>query len=262
MAKKKIKHGTGIEWTHGKGYKGETWNPVTGCSKVSPGCANCYAESLTKRFPGAFYPDSTFLPWIPANTKHNLVLHPERLDQPLRWSNPRMVFVNSMSDLFHEELPFGFIEQVFEVMAKADRHIFQILTKRAERMLSLAPDLPWPENVWMGVSIENRRFVSRADALRGVPAAVRFISAEPLLGPLIRTGPGHPDLDLTDIDWLILGGESGPGYRPLDLAWMRDLRDEAANTGTSLFVKQLGGMRPGTDLKDLPPDLRFRDMPR
>src|SRR5450755_1758003 len=165
-----------IEWTQA------TWNPVTGCDKVSPGCAHCYAETLAERWRG--------IPGNPYEQGFDLKLWPSRLNQPLRWTRPRMIFVNSMSDLFHEDIPVEFIARVFEVMARADRHTFQVLTKRHGRLAEIASDLRWPENVWMGVSIENRRFVDRADVLRRVPAAVRFISAEPLLGPL-------EDLDLT-----------------------------------------------------------------
>jgi protein gp37 len=211
-----------IEWTEA------TWNPVTGCSKVSPGCAHCYAERLSLRFGWSSGP------WTPRNVEANVRLRQERLDQPLRWRRPRMIFVNSMSDLFHEVVPLDYIARVFDVMTRADQHVFQILTKRHERLAELAPRLPWPPNVWMGVSIENRRWVERADHLRRVPAAVRFISAEPLLGPL-------DGLDLTDIHWLIAGGESGPGHRPVRAEWLRDLRDACATEGVAFFFKQWGG---------------------
>ena len=211
-----------IEWTEA------TWNPVTGCSKVSPGCAHCYAETLSQRF------GWTRRPWTPANAEDNVTLHPERLDQPLRWRQPRMIFVNSMSDLFHELVPLDFIWDVFDVMTAASHHVFQILTKRHERMAELASLIDWPENVWMGVSIENRRWVERADYLRSVPAAVRFISAEPLLGPL-------DNLLLEDIDWLIVGGESGPRHRPIRKDWVLDLRDRCRDSGVPLFFKQWGG---------------------
>jgi len=268
---------TSIEWTD------VSWNPVHGCSKVSPGCAHCYAETLSRRY------GQTPAPWTPANAERNVILKPHKLREPLPWRTPRMVFVNSMSDLFHELVPFDYIDRVFTVMAEADRHTFQVLTKRPDRMLAyfehaadymgltLADLRPWP-NVWLGVSIENRRFVHRADVLRDTPAAVRFISAEPLLGPLLNDGgetgleefpvytgwsDGYegPDLDLWGIDWLIVGGESGPGHRPLDLEWVRRLRDEADSEGTAFFVKQLGGARPGTKLEDLPKDLRIREFP-
>ena len=214
-----------IEWTE------STWNPVTGCSKVSPGCAHCYAETLSRRF------GWSATPWTPANAAVNVVLHPERLDVPLRWRRPRMIFVNSMSDLFHELVPLSFIEQVFEVMERASWHTFQVLTKRAERLAELADDLDWPANVWMGVSIENNRWAHRADLLREVPAALRFISAEPLLGPLDQ-------LELDGIDWLIAGGESGPGHRRVDPAWVIDLRDRCVDEGVAFFLKQWGGRTP------------------
>jgi protein gp37 len=215
---------TGIEWTEA------TWNPVTGCSKVSPGCAHCYAEALSLRF------GWSRKPWLPAHARENVRLHEARLEQPLRWRRPRMIFVNSMSDLFHELVPFEFIARVFEVMGTAEQHTFQILTKRHERMAELASLLSWPPNVWMGVSIENRRWVERADYLRHVPGAVRFISAEPLLGPL-------DGLDLSGIDWLIAGGESGPGHRPIRAGWLRELRDECEAASVAFFFKQWGGAR-------------------
>jgi len=209
-----------IEWTEA------TWNPVTGCDKVSPGCAHCYAETFAERWRG--------IPGHPYEQGFELRLWPNRLGQPLRWKRPRTIFVNSMSDLFHEEIPYSYIEQVFEVMGQAHWHTFQILTKRHKRLAELAPSLTWHPNVWMGVSIENRRFVHRADYLREVDAAVRFISAEPLLGPL-------EGLDLTGIHWLIAGGESGPKHRPVRIEWLRDMRDRCAEEDVAFFFKQLGG---------------------
>jgi protein gp37 len=231
-----------IEWTE------SSWNPVTGCSKVSPGCARCYAETLSLRF--RWSPK----PWLPEHAAENLLLHEERLEQPLRWRRPRMIFVNSMSDLFHELVPFDFIERVFEVMASAEQHTFQILTKRHERMAELAPNLSWPPNVWMGVSIENRRWVERADYLRRVRAAVRFISAEPLLGPL-------DSLDLSKIDWLIAGGESGRGHRPVHAEWLRSLRDACEAAGVAFFFKQWGGPRSKSGGRSLD-GREHSDMPR
>ena len=219
-----------IEWTEA------TWNPVTGCSKVSPGCAHCYAETFAERWRG--------IPGHPYEQGFDLRLWPQRLEQPLRWARPRMIFVNSMSDLFHEDIPAEYIADVFDVMVRAEHHTFQILTKRQERLAELAPDLPWPDNVWMGVTIENRRFVHRADYLRDVPAAVRFISAEPLLGPL-------EGLDLTGIDWLIAGGESGTKHRPVKADWLRDLRDRCQDEGVAYFFKQWGGRRPKTGGREL-----------
>jgi protein gp37 len=219
-----------IEWTEA------TWNPVTGCDQVSPGCAHCYAKTFAERFKG--------VPGHPYEQGFGLRLWPERLNHPLKWKRPRTIFVNSMSDLFHEDVPDDFVAKVFDVMEEADHHVFQVLTKRQDRMVELAPDLPWPSNVWMGVSIENRRFIHRADALRRVPAAVRFISAEPLLGPL-------EGLDLDGIDWLIAGGESGPGHRRVDEGWITDLRDRCGDEDVAFFFKQWGGHRPKTNGREL-----------
>jgi protein gp37 len=173
-----------------------------------------------------------------------LTLHPESLQIPLRWRNPRHIFVNSMSDLFHEEIPTDFIKRVFEVMGHAHWHVFQVLTKREQRLSELASELDWPPNVWMGVSVENRRFVHRADHLREVSAAVRFVSAEPLLGPL-------DDLNLDRIDWLIAGGESGPRHRPMREEWATDLRDRCLEEGVAFFFKQWGGIRSKSGGREL-----------
>lgn len=246
-----------IEWTDA------TWNPVTGCSKVSPGCAHCYAETMaTTRLVGrAGYPG---LPWTPDNASENVVLRPERLDIPLRWRGPRRVFVNSMSDLFHELVPFEFVDRVFAVMALATQHTFQVLTKRPERMREYMSGgwerreairaqsgmgrydnrNIWPfRNVWLGTSIENDRFVGRADELRRVPSQTRFLSCEPLLGPL-------PSLDLADIDWVIAGGESGPGARPVHSDWIRELRDRCQAAGVPFFFKQWGAWARGSGYRD------------
>lgn len=212
-----------IEWTDA------TWNPVTGCDRVSPGCAHCYAQTFAERWRG--------VAGHPYEQGFDLRLWPDRLDQPLRWRRPRRIFVNSMSDLFHEGVPTAFIRDVFDVMGAAPWHTFQILTKRHERLADLGKDLPWHRNVWIGVSIENRRFVSRADYLRQVDAVVRFISAEPLLGPL-------DGLNLDGIGWLIAGGESGPSHRPVRAEWLRDLRDRCLREGVPYFFKQWGGSRP------------------
>lgn len=212
-----------IEWTEA------SWNPTTGCSKVSPGCAHCYAETFSERWRG--------VPGHPYEQGFDLKVWRSRLDLPLRWRRPRLIFVNSMSDLFHEDIDDGFIEEVFETMGRAHWHTFQVLTKRQERLLELAPRLDWHPNVWMGVTIENRRFVHRADYLRQVDAAVRFISAEPLLGPL-------DGLDLDGIDWLIAGGESGPHHRTVREEWLLELRDRCVDAGTAYFFKQWGGPRP------------------
>jgi protein gp37 len=219
-----------IEWTEA------TWNPVTGCSKVSPGCAHCYAETFAERWRGTA--------GHPYEQGFDLRVWPHRLEHPLRWTRPRMIFVNSMSDLFHEDIPASYIADVFDVMVRAKQHTFQVLTKRHERLVELAPSLPWPDNVWMGVTIENRRFVHRADQLREVPATVRFISAEPLLGPL-------EGLDLGGIDWLISGGESGPKHRPVKVEWLRELRDRCQDEGVAYFFKQWGGHRPKSGGREL-----------
>ena len=209
---------TAIEWTD------KTWNPTTGCNKVSPGCKHCYAEAITKRFPDKFPNGFEF------------TLREDRLNDPKRWRAPSMVFVNSMSDLFHELMPLPFLEQIFDVMAACPQHTFQILTKRHERLLELAPLLTWPDNVWMGVSVENQKYVHRVDYLRQVPAKVRFLSCEPLLGPL--------ELDLTGIHWVITGGESGPKHRPIDEVWVRSIRDQCLKADVAFFHKQWGGIRP------------------
>lgn len=212
---------SGIEWTEA------TWNPVTGCTKVSPGCAHCYAERFAERWRG--------IKDHPYEHGFDLQLWPQRLETPLRWRRPRLIFVNSMSDLFHEEVPLDFIKQVFDVMAHANWHTFQVLTKRHERLAEVADQLDWPPHVWIGVSIENERWVCRADYLREVrEAAIRFISAEPLLGPL-------EGLDLTEIAWLIAGGESGPGCRPVKEEWLLDLRNLCLASGVPFFFKQWGG---------------------
>ena len=207
-----------IEWTD------ETWSPVTGCQEVSPGCARCYAKGIAERFRG--------VPGHPYENGFDLTLRPERLDRPLQWRDPRMVFVNSMSDLFHEDIPLEFTQRVFAVMQEAERHTFQVLTKRPEHALELAPHLPWPENVWLGVSIENQYWTRRLEPLRAIPAATRFLSCEPLLGPL--------DLDLDEIDWVIVGGESGPRARPMQPEWACGVRDQCVEAGVPFFFKQWG----------------------
>jgi protein gp37 len=244
---------TSIEWTE------LTWNPVTGCDRVSPGCAHCYALTLARRLRAMGNPRyrldgerRTSGPGFGLNPHLDLV------DLPRRWRKPSLVFVNSMSDLFHEDLPPAFVERVYRTIAETPRHTYQVLTKRPRRLLELAPRLPWPANLWMGVSIENRRFVERADVLRQVPAAVRFISAEPLLGPL-------GGLCLDGIDWLIVGGESGPRARPMELAWARELVEHCHAAGVAVFVKQLGtrwaGRGKGGDSAAWPEDLRVRESP-
>jgi protein gp37 len=216
---------TGIEWTD------KTWNPTTGCNKVSPGCKHCYAEAITLRFKNNFPQGFKF------------TLHPERLNEPKKWRSPSKVFVNSMSDLFHEDMPIDFLHQIFDVMVNCPQHVFQILTKRHERLLELAPLLDWPANVWMGVSVENQKYAHRVDYLRRVPAAVRFLSCEPLLGPL--------ELDLTNIQWVITGGESGPKHRPIDFDWVRSIRNQCIEADVAFFHKQWGGMRPKSGGREL-----------
>lgn len=209
-----------IEWTD------STWNPVTGCDKVSTGCENCYAARLALRLQAmgnkSYY------------NGFDVTLHERLLQQPVKWRRPRTIFVNSMSDLFHKNVPLDFIRQVFKVMNQTDRHQFQVLTKRSRRLAQISSKLPWTDNVWMGVSVENSDFTSRIDHLRESGAAVKFLSLEPLLAPI-------PDLDLTGIDWVILGGESGPGSRPMRPEWVADVRDQCQNAGIPFFFKQWGG---------------------
>ncbi len=212
--------GSGIEWTE------STWNPVTGCAKVSPGCQYCYAERMAERLQAMGQANYV--------NGFRLTLHPHMLELPLKWKKPQTIFVNSMSDLFHEEVPLSYIRRVFDVMARADWHRFQILTKRADRLAELSWTLDWTPNMWMGVSVESDRYRGRIDRLRETGAHVKFLSLEPLLGPL-------PDLDLTDIDWVIVGGESGPRARPMDPAWALDLRDQCRAANVPFFFKQWGG---------------------
>ena len=211
-----------IEWTE------SSWNPVTGCTKISAGCAHCYAERMARRLYAMGQPNY--------RNGFEVTCHPDTLELPLKWKKSQMIFVNSMSDLFHKAVPAEFIGEIFFTMNQARWHTFQILTKRADRLRQLAPRLKWTPNVWMGVTVENSAHVDRIDRLREVPAAVRFLSLEPLLGPL-------PELDLTLIDWVIVGGESGPGARPMDPAWVLDLRDQCLNAGVAFFFKQWGGVR-------------------
>ncbi len=221
-----------IEWTEA------TWNPTTGCDRTSPGCDNCYALTLAKRLK-AMGSQRYQLDGHPRTSGpgFGLQVHHDALEIPHRWRTGRVIFVNSMSDLFHPGVPLDFIRKVFAVMADTAHHTYQILTKRSRRLALVADQLVWPSNVWMGVSIESSPYGFRIDHLRSVDAAVRFVSAEPLLGPL-------PDLDLSSIDWLIAGGESGPGARPMEQAWVRDLRDQCGAAGVAFFFKQWGGRTP------------------
>jgi len=210
-----------IEWTE------STWNPLTGCTKVSPGCKHCYAERMAMRLQAMGQPNYV-------NGFH-LTLHEDVLELPLRWKKPQMIFVNSMSDLFHKDVPPPFIQATFDVMRRAHWHSFQVLTKRAGRLLELDPLIDWPENVWMGVSVENAAYTRRIDELRATHARIKFLSLEPLLGPL-------PGLDLRNIDWAIVGGESGPGARPMDKEWVVDVRRQCRRAKVAFFFKQWGGV--------------------
>lgn len=209
-----------IEWTE------MTWNPVTGCTKVSQGCKFCYAERMAKRLRAMGVQRYA--------NGFDLALHEDILEKPYRWVKPRTVFVNSMSDLFHEDVPADFIQRVFNVMHECPRHTFQVLTKRSGRLCALADQLPWPGNVWMGVSVENEQVLHRIEHLRQVPAHVRFLSCEPLLGPLDK-------LTLDKIHWVIVGGESGPGARPMQSAWVESILNQCEIQGVSFFFKQWGG---------------------
>lgn len=210
-----------IEWTD------STWNPVTGCDKVSPGCKHCYAERMANRLKamGQYRYRNNF----------QLTLQEDLIEAPIAWKKPRVIFVNSMSDLFHENVPVKYIERVFATMIKANQHVFQVLTKRSERLMEIAKDLPWTDNIWMGVSIENEDYTYRIDHLRKTPAIVKFLSLEPLLGPL-------NNLRLKNINWVIVGGESGPGARPMSQDWVRDIRDTCIVQKTPFFFKQWGGV--------------------
>lgn len=223
---------SGIEWTEA------TWNPTTGCDRTSPGCDHCYAMTLAKRLKamGSPHYQNDGDPRT-SGPGFGLTLHRDSLFLPTTWRKPRLVFVNSMSDLFHPGVPTSFIREVFQVMASTPRHTFQVLTKRSKRLLSLTDELVWPTNAWIGVSVESHRYTFRVDHLRAVPAHVRFVSAEPLLGSLST-------LDLMGIDWLIAGGESGQGARPVAPAWVRELRELCLASGTAFFFKQWGGRTP------------------
>lgn len=234
-----MRENSAIEWTE------STWNPVTGCDRVSPGCAHCYALRTANRLKAMGNPryqlDGAKRSSGPG---FGLTIHRDLLERPKRWKRPRLIFVNSMSDLFHDEVPTSFIQSVFETMVDSRQHTFQVLTKRPERLAALASDLPWPGNIWMGVSVENGRFLNRVELLRQVPAAVRFISAEPLLGSL-------EELRLEGIDWVIVGGESGPRFRPMRKEWVTDLRDRSVAAQIPFFFKQWGGFTPKAGGRDL-----------
>lgn len=230
---------TSIEWTEA------TWNPVTGCDRVSAGCDNCYALTLAKRLKAMGQPkyqkDGDPRTSGPGFA---VTVHPDALGIPLRWRKPRTVFVNSMSDLFHAKVPVSFVKDVFDVMGATPQHTYQVLTKRAHRLARIADQLNWPANVWMGVSVESNEVLDRIDDLRAVPAAVRFVSAEPLLEEL-------PKVNLEGINWLIAGGESGSGSRPVESDWIRSLRDQCKDAEVAFFFKQWGGHTPKAGGREL-----------
>jgi protein gp37 len=209
-----------IEWTE------STWNPITGCTKVSEGCVNCYAERMAKRLQSMGQENYT--------NGFKLTMHPHVLEHPLKWKKPQVIFVNSMSDLFHEDVPLHFIQKIFNVMKKASWHTFQVLTKRAERLEELSSALEWPQNVWLGVTVENQDCAYRIEHLRNIPAVVRFISMEPLLTSV-------EDMNLTNIDWVIVGGESGPSSRPIEKKWVQSIRNQCQKASVPFFFKQWGG---------------------
>ena len=213
---------SGIEWTE------STWNPLTGCTKISPGCQHCYAERMALRLQAMGQPNYA--------NGFKLTLHERVLEKPIEWKTPQVIFVNSMSDLFHKDVPVNFIQQVFDVMRRANRHRFQLLTKRSERLLELSPQIDWPENVWMGVSVENADYTFRIDHLRQTGGRIKFLSLEPLLGPL-------NNLNLSGMDWVIVGGESGPKARPIAEEWIVDIRDQCRNAKVPFFFKQWGGVK-------------------
>jgi protein gp37 len=239
---------TSIEWTE------VTWNPTTGCDKISEGCDNCYALTMARRLKAMgserYQTDGDPRTSGPG---FGIAVHPAALMQPFRWSGSRLVFVNSMSDLFHARVPIDFVRQVFDVIAQTPQHTYQVLTKRSTRLPRIAGELDWPSNLWMGVSVENEDHMYRIDHLRKVPAAVRFLSLEPLLGPL-------PGLNLNGIDWVITGGESGPRARPIDPEWVRAIRDACTSAGVPFFHKQWGGRSP-KELGRLLDGVEWSEMP-
>ena len=229
-----------IEWTE------STWNPVRGCTRVSEGCRFCYAERIAARFSGKGMAYEGLAKNTKAGPQWTREVRTVRalLNEPLKWKKPRRIFVNSMSDLFHEKVELSFIQEVFEVMRKADKHQFQVLTKRAERLLECSQKLPWTPNIWMGVSVEDNRVTHRIDALRQTGARIKFLSLEPLLGAL-------PNLELDGIDWVIVGGESGPGARQMEKEWVIDIRDQCRDTKVAFFFKQWGGKRKSKTGREL-----------
>jgi len=210
-----------IEWTEA------TWNPVTGCTKVSEGCKHCYAEKMAYRLQAMHSPNY--------KNGFNVTCHPHQLSAPLKWKKNKVIFVNSMSDLFHEDVPLHFIKQIFRTMLSASQHQFQVLTKRPERLVELNNELLWAKNIWMGVSVENVDYTHRIDTLRETSAVIKFLSIEPLIGPI-------PDMDLCGIDWVIVGGESGPGARPIREEWVMDIKKQCVTENIPFFFKQWGGV--------------------
>lgn len=239
---------SGIEWTEA------TWNPVTGCDKISPGCKHCYAERMARRLKAMGQRNYV--------NGFELTLQEHAVELPLKWKKPQRIFVNSMSDLFHEEVPVAFIQRVFAVMKEAHWHRFQVLTKRSARLAELSPHLEWPGNVWMGVSIESDKYCHRADDLRSTDAQIKFLSLEPLLGPLTS-------INLHGIDWAIIGGESGPGARLMKSSWVENIMTACRSSGTAFFFKQVGSNHEGWDgitgkggdPDEWPTFLRVREMP-
>ena len=238
-----------IEWTEA------TWNPVTGCTKISPGCMHCYAERMAHRLQAMGQPNYA--------NGFELTLHAHMLEHPLHWKKPRRIFVNSMSDLFHKDVPNAFIQDVFDVMRRASWHQFQVLTKRSERLLELDRELDWPENVWMGVSVESQRYCSRIADLRATNAAIKFLSIEPLIGPIDQ-------IDVSGIDWVIVGGESGPNAREMRPEWIRPIVRACRRARTRFFFKQAGVVlarhwqcsdTKGTNPMEWPTEFRIREYP-
>ncbi len=229
-----------IEWTE------STWNPVTGCTKISSGCAHCYAERMAKRLRA--------MGQERYRNGFKVTLQPDVVDMPLHWKRPRMIFVNSMSDLFHKDVPTEFIAECFAVMQRASQHTFQVLTKRPERAAELAPNLPWPSNVWMGTTVENADYVHRIRFLNQIPASVRFLSLEPLLGPI-------PQLPLNGIHWVIVGGESGPDARPMQAEWAQQIRNRCLAHAVPFFFKQWGGVQKSRAGRELDGQI-WGEMPR
>lgn len=211
-----------IEWTE------STWNPLTGCTKISPGCKYCYAERMAKRLQAMNQPNYV--------NGFKLTMHEHVLEKPLEWKTPQVIFVNSMSDLFHKDVPLEFIQRVFDTMKRAHWHQFQVLTKRSDRLAELSPYLEWTDNIWMGVSVENEKYTFRIDDLRKTGAKIKFLSVEPLIGPISK-------MNLKGINWVIVGGESGPGARPLEREWVVNIRDQCLKDKVPFFFKQWGGVQ-------------------